>query len=615
MAIKTQMRLTQLTGSYGTSSGQINDQATLSATGSLNAQSMVDVVSHLASAIKKIHGADSFAEANAGEFNQTLIPATADGAALGSATNEWSDLFLADGAEIKFGNDQDIFLSHQHDRGIRINSSGSFMFRDNTIFINSSAANTLDIEAPNAINIGTDNSGVAITIGHSTSEVTIADNLTVTGDLTVSGDTVTLNTANLSVEDRMILVHNGNINDADNVNGTSLIAFLSGSATSNQSAIFGTVANDVMGVARFDVNGGEANLDGTIFNNLISFRASAIQIDSANDTISMDSTNLKVGANDNLYLSGTNGVKIGVDPGSTLMFEVGGTNLLQFEESTGNVLAKAGVGAALILSGGFGTTLGVDNGSNITFEQGGDPFGTLETYQGSLVLSASSYAVQLDSPIGLFTLAGDRDSDATNGITIAVGPGEFNFVDIDAQNSNNPGFKFVLNDTFDNQRLNLSGALRFMEANDGGGYVALKSPTLGGSGNAYTLTLPTTAGSSGQVLQTNGSGVLSWVSQGGASNSSKTAQTIAATVNAATNVSADSGFNAINTTAITAAQADNALDVYVNGQLMVSSSVAYASLTDTSAGDYSISNISASTDLRFTFNLEADDVVTVVVRA
>ena len=58
MAIKTQMRLTQLTGSYGTSSGQINDQASLAATGSLVAASMVDVVSHLASAIKKIHGAD-----------------------------------------------------------------------------------------------------------------------------------------------------------------------------------------------------------------------------------------------------------------------------------------------------------------------------------------------------------------------------------------------------------------------------------------------------------------------------------------------------------------------------------------------------------------------------
>ncbi len=52
-----------------------------------------------------------------------------------------------------------------------------------------------------AMKIGHGVSGTAITIGHSTSEVTIADNLTVTGNLTVSGTTTTVdvevvNTAN-----------------------------------------------------------------------------------------------------------------------------------------------------------------------------------------------------------------------------------------------------------------------------------------------------------------------------------------------------------------------------------------------------------------------------------
>ena len=36
----------------------------------------------------------------------TLTPAAADGTALGSATLEWSDLFLADGAVINLGSDQ-----------------------------------------------------------------------------------------------------------------------------------------------------------------------------------------------------------------------------------------------------------------------------------------------------------------------------------------------------------------------------------------------------------------------------------------------------------------------------------------------------------------------------
>ena len=43
--------------------------------------------------------------------------------------------------------------------------------------------------AVGALKIATETSGIAITIGHSTSEITIADNMTVAGDLTVTGTT------------------------------------------------------------------------------------------------------------------------------------------------------------------------------------------------------------------------------------------------------------------------------------------------------------------------------------------------------------------------------------------------------------------------------------------
>ena len=52
-----------------------------------------------------------------------------------------------------------------------------------------------------ALKIATETSGIAITLGHSTSEVTVADNLTVTGDLTVSGTTTTVNSTTVSVAD------------------------------------------------------------------------------------------------------------------------------------------------------------------------------------------------------------------------------------------------------------------------------------------------------------------------------------------------------------------------------------------------------------------------------
>ena len=45
-------------------------------------------------------------------------PASADGDSLGTASAEWSDLYLADGGVIYFGNDQEITLTHSADSGL-----------------------------------------------------------------------------------------------------------------------------------------------------------------------------------------------------------------------------------------------------------------------------------------------------------------------------------------------------------------------------------------------------------------------------------------------------------------------------------------------------------------
>ena len=51
-----------------------------------------------------------------------LSPNANDGCALGSTSLGWSDLFLADGSTIKFGNDQDITLTHVADTGLTLES-------------------------------------------------------------------------------------------------------------------------------------------------------------------------------------------------------------------------------------------------------------------------------------------------------------------------------------------------------------------------------------------------------------------------------------------------------------------------------------------------------------
>jgi len=72
-----------------------------------------------------------------------------------------------------------------------------------------------------SVSIGTGISGTAITIGHSTSEVTVADNLTVTGDLTVSGTTTTVNSTTVNLNDHNIVLDSGNSTSAV-INGAGI---------------------------------------------------------------------------------------------------------------------------------------------------------------------------------------------------------------------------------------------------------------------------------------------------------------------------------------------------------------------------------------------------------
>ena len=77
------------------------------------------------------HAADTGLTVN-GTFQATTITATtafvpdaSDGAALGTSSLEFSDLFLADGAVINFGDDQDINITHVADTGLTTNGDFS----------------------------------------------------------------------------------------------------------------------------------------------------------------------------------------------------------------------------------------------------------------------------------------------------------------------------------------------------------------------------------------------------------------------------------------------------------------------------------------------------------
>ena len=64
-----------------------------------------------------------------------FVPDANDGAVLGTSSLGFSDLFFADGAIIKFGNDQDVLLTHVHNTGLLLGTNRQLQFRDSALKI------------------------------------------------------------------------------------------------------------------------------------------------------------------------------------------------------------------------------------------------------------------------------------------------------------------------------------------------------------------------------------------------------------------------------------------------------------------------------------------------
>ena len=105
---------------------------------------------------------------------------------------------------------------------------------DMTIYHDGS--NSYITNATGALKLATETEGIVVTIGHSTSEVTVGDNLIVIGDLTVSGTTTTLNTATLTIEDP--LVKYGQAYTGSAVDQGFIVTRGNGSASNTQNMAF-----------------------------------------------------------------------------------------------------------------------------------------------------------------------------------------------------------------------------------------------------------------------------------------------------------------------------------------------------------------------------------------
>ena len=155
-------------------------------------------------------------------------PASADGDSLGTASAEWSDLYLADGGVIYLGNDQDVTLTHVADTGILLNSTMQLQFNDSSQYINAPSATVLDINATDEIELN----------------ATLADinaNLDVSGTYTGGGLMTT--GGNIVIPDA------GNIGSASDTNAISI-------SSGGVVAVTATTANTSASDGALTVGGG-----------------------------------------------------------------------------------------------------------------------------------------------------------------------------------------------------------------------------------------------------------------------------------------------------------------------------------------------------------------------
>jgi|TARA_A100001037_G_scaffold91951_1_gene83331 hypothetical protein len=82
-----------------------------------------------------------------------FVPNAADGASLGTASLEFSDLYLADGAVIQFGHDQDVSLTHVPDSGLLLSGTRQLQFYDASQRIAASSDTVMTIAATDEIGL------------------------------------------------------------------------------------------------------------------------------------------------------------------------------------------------------------------------------------------------------------------------------------------------------------------------------------------------------------------------------------------------------------------------------------------------------------------------------
>ena len=332
-----------------------------------------------------------------------FVPDASDGASLGTTSLEFSDLFLADGALIAFGNDQDVTITHLADAGLLLNGARGLFFNDTTQYINAPNGTTLDIAATDEIELNAtliDINGAVDISGN----LDVGGNLVVTGTTTFNGGTLTMGDAatdnvvfgadinsniipntddtydlGSSSQEWRNLYIDGTANidslvaDTADINGGTIDSAVIGGTT--PAAITGTAitATGIMTAtgtsvfASLDISG-DIDVDGTT-------NLDVVDIDGAVDMATTLTVAGNVDFNGDLDVDGTTNLDV-VDIGGAVTVT---GNLINFNTGAGNAPYIQHTGNQLDIRGGTGSTRFLNNAgsqSTVTIRDTGNVNGS-----------------------------------------------------------------------------------------------------------------------------------------------------------------------------------------------------------------------------------------------
>jgi len=269
-------------------------------------------------------------------------PTSADGQALGSASLEWSDLFLADGSIIKFGNDQDVTLTHVADTGVLLNSTMKIQFNDASQFIHGSSATVLSIGATDEIDL-------------TATAIDINGTCDISGTFSLAGTAITSTAAEINLIDGGATVGTGAIADGDglliNDAGTmrvatvqTLSAYLDDEITAMPNLVT-TAATTVGALASGSIAAGFGAIDnGTSGIRTNTFTAETAFVPDSSGGADLGTTSLEF---NDLFLNDAGSIQLGDDQDVTITHVadtgilINSTNVIQFNDASQNIGAPS----------------------------------------------------------------------------------------------------------------------------------------------------------------------------------------------------------------------------------------------------------------------------------